>query len=320
MAVLILQNSSVWNAFRKSLIFAQTVVWSHMDKTFVSSHTLTFWEKSHRHIVDGGWKAHISNCNFALSIVTTAGIKKSYCNSGSYQVFQKTLARLRRIPSVNILSRCIDASVQSQHRFVKNCRKLFLRELVRSEWEYDEAERKRFCRKREQFGQKEKLRKLKTNNERENETHYDSELCVKHDHRTSTERLSIEGTDGGAYCIRLWENGRLVILARASLECPKNRRSRTCECAMEIRTCRFTIGEQAGKASLDAVFGRHNGRKGSTRADSHLGRQCSMRLVDGARQILRLGSGSRVGRKLFGWLKYVVIPSSVKVLCKLSGR
>jgi hypothetical protein len=173
-----------------------------------------------------------------------------------------------------------------------------------------------FVEGRELFRRKTALRKLKTNNKSDNETHCDSELCLKHEHRTSIKRLSIEGADGGADCMCLWESGMRGMRARASLETPKNRRSRTSEWAMKIRTYRFTIGEQAGKASLNAVFGRQNGRKGMTRAGSHLGRECSMRLVDGVRRILRLGGGSQIGRKLFGALKSVVIPSSVEVLCK----
>jgi hypothetical protein len=130
------------------------------------------------------------------------------------------------------------------------------------------------------------------------------------------QRLSIEGSDGGAYCMSLWESGKQVIRARASLGCPGNRRSHMGEWTMEILTCRFTIGEKTGKANSNVVFGRQNGRKGSMKAHSHLERECSMRLVDDVRRILRLGGGSRVGRKLFGGLKSVVIPSFDEVLYK----
>jgi hypothetical protein len=38
--------------------------------------------------------------------------------------------------------------------------------------------------------------------------------------------------------------------------------------------------------------------------------------MDGVRLILRLGGGSRGGGRLFSVLKFIVIPSSVEVLCK----
>jgi hypothetical protein len=67
-----------------------------------------------------------------------------------------------------------------------------------------------FVEEREPFGRKAALRKPKTNNERENETHCDSELWLKYEHRTSTER-PIEGADESSCCMRLWEHGRQVI-------------------------------------------------------------------------------------------------------------
>jgi hypothetical protein len=69
------------------------------------------------------------------------------------------------------------------------------------------------------------LRKLKTNNEREKGTHWDSELWLKHKHRTSTERLSKEemkahivficgGVAGKSYeRRRVWNGLRIAVLA-----------------------------------------------------------------------------------------------------------
>jgi hypothetical protein len=173
-----------------------------------------------------------------------------------------------------------------------------------------------FVEGREHFGRKVALRKLDTNNERENETHCDSELWLKHEHRTSTERLSIEGADGGTYYMCLWKSGRQIIRARASLTCSGIAVLARLNAQQRFGHPGSRWISKPGKASSSAFFGRQSGRKGSTRAGSHLGQECSMRLVDGVRQILRLGGGSGVGRRLFGGLKSVVIPSSVEVLCK----
>jgi hypothetical protein len=70
------------------------------------------------------------------------------------------------------------------------------------------------------------LRKLKTNNERKKETHCDSELWLKHKHRTSIDRLSKEqmrayivsvcgGVAGKSYEPgRVWNALRIAVLAR----------------------------------------------------------------------------------------------------------
>jgi hypothetical protein len=173
-----------------------------------------------------------------------------------------------------------------------------------------------FVEEREQFGRKAALRKLKTNNERENETHCDSELWLKHKHRTSNERLSIEGADGGAYWMRLWESGRQVIPARASLECSGIAVLARVNAQWKFGNPSSRWISKPGKASSSAFFGRQSGRKRKTRTDSQLGQECSMRLVHGVRPILRLGGGSGVGGRLFGGLKSVVIPRSVEMLCK----
>jgi hypothetical protein len=67
---------------------------------------------------------------------------------------------------------------------------------------------------------------------------------------------------------------------------------------------------------LSALFGRQSGRRRPIKAGSHLGRECSMRLVNGVRRILGLGGGSHVGGAFCRGSKSVVIPSSVDILCK----
>jgi hypothetical protein len=86
-----------------------------------------------------------------------------------------------------------------------------------------------FLEEREQFGRKAALAKLKTNNERENETHCDSELWLKHKHRTqlsdwqSNEQMNVHvvyvcgrvatrSYDPG----RVWNVSGIAVLARVN--------------------------------------------------------------------------------------------------------
>jgi hypothetical protein len=175
-----------------------------------------------------------------------------------------------------------------------------------------------FVERREQFRRKSALRKLKASTERENEERRESncELWLIHKHLTSTWRLSIEGADGGTYCMSLWENYKQVMRVRTSLKCLE----------MDVlacvnRRCRFghtssQLMSKQGKASLSVFFGRQSKRRGSMRTCFDQGRECSMRLVDGVKRILCLGGGSRVGGPLLSGSKSVVIPSSIEVLCR----
>jgi hypothetical protein len=75
-----------------------------------------------------------------------------------------------------------------------------------------------FVEGRKQFGRKAALKKLKANNARENETHWDSELWLKHEYRTSTERLPFERADGRVCYMCLCKSGRQDIQATTNLE------------------------------------------------------------------------------------------------------
>jgi hypothetical protein len=123
-----------------------------------------------------------------------------------------------------------------------------------------------FVQGRGQFGRKAALRKLKTNNERENETHSDSELCLKYKHRTSAERLSIKGPDGDACYVCLCESGGQAVRARASLEfsgitvlARMNTRSRF-EHPYSGRV------SKPGKASSNVVLRRQSGKRDRQRS------------------------------------------------------
>jgi hypothetical protein len=173
-----------------------------------------------------------------------------------------------------------------------------------------------FVEGREQFGRKAVLKKSKTNKESGNTTHCDSELRLKHEDWTSTERLLIEGADGGGCCPRLCESGGHVMRARRNLECSRTAVLARVNARWQFGHAGSQLVNKPEKISSNAVFGRQNGKRGSMKTGSHQRRECSIRLVEGVKQILRLGGGSRVGGPLLSGLKSVVIPSSVEVLCR----
>jgi hypothetical protein len=172
-----------------------------------------------------------------------------------------------------------------------------------------------FAEEREPFGRKAAVRKLKESNESENDTLCDSELWLKHEYRISTERQSIERADECAYYMCLWEGGGQTVRARGSLEYSGIAVLTRVNARWKFGHPGSQWGSKPGKASSGAFFGKQSGKSGSVKTGSRLGRECSMRLMDGVRRILRLGGGSRIGRRLFSGWKSVVFPSSIEGLC-----
>jgi hypothetical protein len=135
-----------------------------------------------------------------------------------------------------------------------------------------------FMQRRKQFGRRAALSESMSNNECENEgrRESDSELWLKYEHRTSICRLLIEEADEGGSRMGLWESDRQCVRASAGLDCP----------GIAVFACvnaRWTFGHASSqlmtkpdKVSFRGLFGRQGGRRGSMKAGSHLGRDCSM--------------------------------------------
>jgi hypothetical protein len=175
-----------------------------------------------------------------------------------------------------------------------------------------------FVQRREQFGRRAALRKAAPGSECEREARRqsDSELWLKHEYHTSTGRLPIEEACGGGFCKGLRESGRQGVRASVGWDCPR--------IAVLARVnARWTSGHtgsqlvtKPGKVSFRELFGGQGGRRGLMNTSYPAGGNCSMKLVDGVKRILRLGGGSRVGGSFIRRSKSVVIPSSVDMLCR----
>jgi hypothetical protein len=133
----------------------------------------------------------------------------------------------------------------------------------------------------------------------------DSELWMKHEYRTSTERLSIEGADRGAECMRLWKSDAQVMQARTSLECSAiivlARVNARTDSDRQVHDGKAIQGKRVQMLFL----------KGKVEEGDREGR-----LSHGMRIFGKTGEWRRVGRRLFNGLKSVAIPSFAEILRK----
>jgi hypothetical protein len=87
--------------------------------------------------------------------------------------------------------------------------------------------------------------------------------------------------------------------SQGRFELSGNRSSRTCEYKMTLRHRDVKLVTWLEKASFRELFGEQSRKRRSVRTGSHVGRDCSMRLVDEMRRMLRWCGRSDVGGLFF---------------------
>jgi hypothetical protein len=134
------------------------------------------------------------------------------------------------------------------------------------------------------FVKRKKQRRAAPNKEYENEERResDSELRLK-------QEQPVEEACGGGFYWGLWESGKQGVRASAGLDCPRIAVFARVNASWIIGHASLQLPTKPNKVSFRVFFGRQGRRMGSMRTCSHLGRDCSMRLFDEVRRILRHG-------------------------------